>query len=345
MGRLETSELMKMVVLIYCLWGNRNGKIHRKLPQPASLISRLACSFMIEKVTSINAIARNSEDDVLWRVGKNLSVQLSPIAGEVLAIKFGLELAKFVGMDRISLESDCKQIVKIIELEAGDRSLQGSIVDDCLNLMSNLQNVHCSWIPREANQCGRIYDKFDKLEGRGNHCEAGGWGEGHGHGMICHDPEEDRLGKRGVGGWRLVVKNYGLSSQEHRVEIFQCERRLERHNCYERVIFRAQSDEDIGKDVLRSHGVLEIGKQNKRIALPIWELRLKAAKGCSGGEQRWRDSAVDVSKTPWPMRRRSEGGVGVDSGFDGGGSVEHGGGGDGRLDEEEEIRWIALIPS
>ncbi|KAL9264525.1 hypothetical protein AKJ16_DCAP09513 [Drosera capensis] len=67
-------------------------------PQPGHVTVNVDVALQIEGVSSIGAIARNKEGDVLWAAGKNLYVQPSPVAGEALAIKFGLELAKSIGL-------------------------------------------------------------------------------------------------------------------------------------------------------------------------------------------------------------------------------------------------------
>ncbi|GAB2233826.1 hypothetical protein Droror1_Dr00003055 [Drosera rotundifolia] len=107
-------------------------------PQVVSSSDGICQSIRAQSVTSLGIIARSRMGEVIIASGKNIAYSLDPLVGEALVMKHGLEIAGRAGLEKVIIESDCKQPVDMLNSGAGDLSLAGSIVDDCVEYMRSL---------------------------------------------------------------------------------------------------------------------------------------------------------------------------------------------------------------
>ncbi|GAB2254414.1 hypothetical protein Droror1_Dr00022223 [Drosera rotundifolia] len=156
--RLSKIEMEELVSLMYFLWTNRSmGQKSSQLDlYPELLIPTCRSS---EQPFRIQArLPRATQQEVGSRRngsslrGLTVDWELEAVVGEALAIKAGLVLAKSVGVERVIMESDCKELIDMLRTGAGDLSLQGKIIEECLALMGSFPEVQYSCIFREANR-------------------------------------------------------------------------------------------------------------------------------------------------------------------------------------------------
>ncbi|GAB2234164.1 hypothetical protein Droror1_Dr00003402 [Drosera rotundifolia] len=87
-----------------------------------------------QAVVCLGRIIKDDRGEIQLVAYRKLHLFVEPIGGEALAVRFGLELAKTSGMERVTMESDCQTMVSMIERRSAGLSLQGGVVRDCLLL-------------------------------------------------------------------------------------------------------------------------------------------------------------------------------------------------------------------
>lgn len=142
----DPSKVVEIATLLSGIWKNWNAHIHNSPVKPANLVAELTKSFVGEcrkakevrpmtappptdhttlkwspppmdgsiraqGVTSLGIIVRSRMGEVIVASGKNIAYSLDPQVGEALAVKHGLEIAGRAGLEKVIIESDCKQQV------------------------------------------------------------------------------------------------------------------------------------------------------------------------------------------------------------------------------------------
>ncbi|KAL9269043.1 Thylakoid lumenal protein TL20.3, chloroplastic-like protein, partial [Drosera capensis] len=111
-----------------------------ELPPSGRLKLKVDVSLRTPGVTSFGAVVPDHRDHMILAGGRQMNLVLEPAVGEVIAIRLGLELVKFAGMERIMFDSDCLEIVRMIVGGVGTPTV-----------------LHMSWLPVRLNVlCCRI---------------------------------------------------------------------------------------------------------------------------------------------------------------------------------------------
>ncbi|KAL5812922.1 hypothetical protein ACOSQ3_027872 [Xanthoceras sorbifolium] len=86
-------------------------------------------------ITGLGAIARNSSDDVIMSGIDFISGLLDPAIAEAKAIFFGLSLAVDRGLLDLVIESDCAQVIKLLNDNTVVRSDIGLVLNDIREIL------------------------------------------------------------------------------------------------------------------------------------------------------------------------------------------------------------------
>lgn len=70
---------------------------------------------------------------------------------ELLAIREGLDLAKDLQLQNVTIESDCLEAVQLILGEDQELDENGALVDDINVLMKSIPGVQIQFAPRSCN--------------------------------------------------------------------------------------------------------------------------------------------------------------------------------------------------
>nr|XP_027120381.1 uncharacterized protein LOC113737334 [Coffea arabica] len=110
--------------------------------------------------SGLGIIARNWRGEVVR--AKGITARRKGIAAteEALAIRGALEMAQIAGWTTIEVQSDCKHVVSLINMDNGqDCSLQ-TILDDIDVQKGNFESCTFTFVPRTVNQCSHELAQF-----------------------------------------------------------------------------------------------------------------------------------------------------------------------------------------
>lgn len=95
-------------------------------PPPMEYVKvNVDASIRAQGVASLGIIARSRMGEVIVASGKNIAYSLDPQVGEALAVKHGLEIVGRAGLEKVIIESDCKQQVDMLNSGGCWRPLTG----------------------------------------------------------------------------------------------------------------------------------------------------------------------------------------------------------------------------
>ncbi|GAB2229884.1 hypothetical protein Droror1_Dr00014140 [Drosera rotundifolia] len=81
-----------------------------KAPSPGSFKINVDAALRTPGTVSVGMIVRNHMGGVEVAAGSIFELHATPIVGEALAVRCGLDLARARGMDSFTVESDCRQL-------------------------------------------------------------------------------------------------------------------------------------------------------------------------------------------------------------------------------------------
>ena len=83
---------------------------------------------------------------------------------EAHGLRNGLLLAGMVGCNKIMVESDCMEVVQIMQDDGNSLGPAAAIYEECSFLCRNFARVIFKHCPREANRAAHVLAKFNEVE-------------------------------------------------------------------------------------------------------------------------------------------------------------------------------------
>ena len=105
-------------------------------------------------------VVRNVNGDLLGAIGLRITQRLEPYVCELFAIKLGLEFAVEHGWGPLEVETDCLEVVQMVNGAEECFHVVGVVVEEARKLMYQLQVSEITYTPREANMTAHAVASF-----------------------------------------------------------------------------------------------------------------------------------------------------------------------------------------
>ncbi|CAL1399266.1 unnamed protein product [Linum trigynum] len=102
--------------------------------------------------TRWGVVARDQNGQFLFGAVKRSQTQWNPEEAEVLAVDFGLEMARRIGMGEVEMESDCQGIIQQLRREERRETEVGLMCEEIRIKALALVRVCWSWVGRNKNK-------------------------------------------------------------------------------------------------------------------------------------------------------------------------------------------------
>ncbi|XP_074352658.1 uncharacterized protein LOC141691804 [Apium graveolens] len=110
-----------------------------------------ATIFAEKGFSGMGIIARNHEGYLITAKSSTRPEVMQPVLGEALAIKEALSWAKEIHSHIVTVETDCLVAVQLIRSAVPMRSRMGKIIQDCREIIREVNNIKLYFIKRSAN--------------------------------------------------------------------------------------------------------------------------------------------------------------------------------------------------
>ncbi|XP_021727655.1 uncharacterized protein LOC110694792 [Chenopodium quinoa] len=107
----------------------------------------------------VGMIVRDDVRDIMMTASMGISIECSPLEAEAQAIMFGLTLAYDAGLRRLEVESDCLQLVKMLQGSVREKSAAQLTVLDAISLTSIFEYCSFAFCPRICNKAAHLIAK------------------------------------------------------------------------------------------------------------------------------------------------------------------------------------------
>ena len=108
-------------------------------------------SFFENGVGAIAAIIRNCRGEAVAGVAEPFTYADSATTAEALALRRGLQLVNHICCFRVTVESDCFEIISACRGEADILAPYSAILADCFRYAHDIASIQFQHCPREAN--------------------------------------------------------------------------------------------------------------------------------------------------------------------------------------------------
>ncbi|XP_027166351.1 uncharacterized protein LOC113766348 [Coffea eugenioides] len=110
--------------------------------------------------TGIGVVARNAEEE-LMKVWARAEVKRSePRVEEAAAIRMGMQMAWKANWRAVELQSDCKDVVDMLNKKQKQQNSIGVILEDIANMRGLFEQCTFSFVHRDGNRCAHSVAKF-----------------------------------------------------------------------------------------------------------------------------------------------------------------------------------------
>ena len=99
----------------------------------------------------IGAIARDHDGGVLAMMSETMEYIHNPLTAKALAAKRVLKFSHLLGIRKIILEGNAKQITQALRSHDGGRCSYGLIIEDMQQIFQSFQEHTVNFVRREAN--------------------------------------------------------------------------------------------------------------------------------------------------------------------------------------------------
>ncbi|KAF7844268.1 Zinc finger, CCHC-type [Senna tora] len=111
---------------------------------------------------TIGGIARDDEGVVQGVFVEVVYITNDPILLKAMEIRLGVEMARDLGMERITVECDARLVVEMLETTCSNDSVLNSVCREILEVIVQFQYAKVRWIPRLCNSVADYLVKFMK---------------------------------------------------------------------------------------------------------------------------------------------------------------------------------------
>ena len=105
-------------------------------------------------------VVRNVNSDLLGATGLCLNQRLERYMCELFTIKLGLEFAIEHGWGPLEVETDCLEVVQMVNGAEECFNAAGVVVEETQKLMYQLQVSEITYTPREANMAAHVVASY-----------------------------------------------------------------------------------------------------------------------------------------------------------------------------------------
>ncbi|XP_062008598.1 uncharacterized protein LOC133725379 [Rosa rugosa] len=196
-SKLGMGDMILLVVICWFLWYERNQTFHGSAPTPPHILLQRAifcwedikasnASHDIASVTNrsaqgiwqpppmeyyklnadgnakrgVGGVVRNHEGVLMGAVAKQEACDISVLATELFAIKTGLEFALDCSFFPLIVESDCLEVVSLVNMEEDCSAADGVIVSEIKSLLRQLNVSEVFYRSRECSKVAHSIAKF-----------------------------------------------------------------------------------------------------------------------------------------------------------------------------------------
>ncbi|XP_021753743.1 uncharacterized protein LOC110719147 [Chenopodium quinoa] len=136
-----------VMMIIWKIWGMRSSWVFEKKKIDPMADCSKAMAFL------------DNVGDIIMTASMSISIECSPLEAEAQAVLFGLTLAYDVGLRRLEVESDCLQLVKMLQGIVQEKYASQLIVFDALSLTSILESCSFAFCLRLFNKVAHLIAK------------------------------------------------------------------------------------------------------------------------------------------------------------------------------------------
>ncbi|XP_027165365.1 uncharacterized protein LOC113765398 [Coffea eugenioides] len=110
--------------------------------------------------TGIGVVARNAEGELMKGWARAELKHSEPQVEEAVAIRMGLQMAWEANWKAVEFQSDCKEVVDMINKEDKQQTRIAIILEDIANMRCLFEQCTFSFVHRTGNGCAHSLAKF-----------------------------------------------------------------------------------------------------------------------------------------------------------------------------------------
>lgn len=110
---------------------------------------------------SFGVVIRDNMGQLLVAAAKRIESQWTSEVGEAGAARYGMEVARRFGFERIVLESDAANVIKAIQSKADGSAPIYLIFDDIRKLSDSFSSFQCMHVRRAGNMVAHSVARWD----------------------------------------------------------------------------------------------------------------------------------------------------------------------------------------
>ncbi|XP_027067691.1 uncharacterized protein [Coffea arabica] len=112
------------------------------------------------KRTGISAVARNAEGKLMKAWARAELKVSEPQVEEAAAIRMGMQMAYDANWKEVDFQSDCKEVVDMINKEKDQHTRIATVLEDIANMRCLFEQCTFSFVHRAGNSCAHSLAKF-----------------------------------------------------------------------------------------------------------------------------------------------------------------------------------------
>ncbi|XP_071914084.1 uncharacterized protein [Coffea arabica] len=112
------------------------------------------------KRTGISAVARNAEGKMMKAWARAELKVSEPQVEEAAAIRMGMQMACDANWKEVEFQSDCKEVVDMINKEKDHHTRIATVLEDIANMRCLFEQCTFSFVHRAGNSCAHSLAKF-----------------------------------------------------------------------------------------------------------------------------------------------------------------------------------------